>query len=225
MSVVRVGPYKRIIGFHWPTAESVVLAASFDWWGVGQGIFHCTGSSDPGLPSYLKVYSPAFFATSFKLWPNRSAYDAGLTDGVLSINGSVPADSGFTYSGMPVPVVHSASLWSKIALNLDFLEGGFLDNRLQRLEPGPDPLSADFVLYSPNTSGIQWCVAGNIWQDLDSRFWTGTEVDLSYTFEAFRETMDFSGLTVTRVADGQVYAAASVAVSGDNLASITLNPV
>lgn len=221
---VIVGPYQRIVAVNWPSGEAVIVSATLNWWGVSQGLISCSGDTDPGLPTYLKFYSPVFYATSFKLWPNKVDYVAGRTDGITSINGELPADSGFTYSGMPEPIEHVAGQWTKIALSLDFEGTALSDFRLQFLEAGPSALSADFVLYSPNTDGTQWCDSGNTWQDADSRFWTGSEVDLTYAFEAFRETLDFSGLSVTRTSDGKSFNASAIELVGNNTVNITMTP-
>lgn len=216
---VNVGPLQRIVGVSWPN-QQLIVEIILNWWGTRQGIIPCSPNTSPaGIPDYATVYSPGFFCTGFRLRPQKSSYLAGYTDGIYSIGGLPPGESGYTYSGMPSLSEFSASMWQIICLNDDafYLESEYgTDFRMNRIYTSSDGLSVDFALRSPSTSGTKWCQSGNTWQDLDSRGVSNT--DDTYSFEAFRETLNFSGFTLTRSSDSMVFHAESVGIvpSEDN---------
>lgn len=232
---VNVGPFQRIVGFHWPAAEKITVEFEFNWWGDQQGASSCSpntpspyeGMGEPEI--YFDNISPGFFVTNAKLKPDRNLYAAGQTDGVKLINGDYPIGSDFTVSGAPVPTEFSFTSNSTICFNLGYAYDPVaypfapLDTRQQRLRPGDDPLTARFSMRSANLTGASWCEGGNLWVGLDSRTINETEDD-SFSFEACTETLDFSGLVVTRISDGQMFLSDSLTIEGSNRVTVTLSP-
>lgn len=235
MSIVAVGPFRRIVDFHWPDEETITITFEFNWWGVQQGASSCSPNTpnpyeDAGEPeSNFDTISPGFFVTSAKLWPDRNLYAAGQTDGVKDINGEYPIGSDYAVSGAPVPTDVSFVTNSVICFNLTYaydpVEYPFapLDTRQQRLRLGDDPLTAKFSMRSANHTGASWCSSGNLWVGLDARTINDTEDD-SFSFEAATKTLDFSGLVATRISDDKMFLAESLEISGRNTVIVTLAP-
>lgn len=91
MSIVTVGPFKRIVDVHWGGELTVDLELNF--WGESQDFFRCYEftSIPEDAPEYWQpTYSPTRFASHIQLRPNKTAYASGYTTGVTSIFGENP---------------------------------------------------------------------------------------------------------------------------------------
>lgn len=223
MSIVTVGPFKRIVDVHWGGELTVDLELNF--WGESQDFFRCYEftSIPEDAPEYWQpTYSPTRFASHIQLRPNKTAYASGYTTGVTSIFGENPEPANFTIEGMPTFDIFAAGAFNCLCLNTnDGYENPLVneDTRMQRLFVTEGSNTVEIAWRTPDPVGFEFCefngvefpdegdpiFYGYVWSVVDNRGMSAISDDHSSEFA--RQTLDFSDFRVTRVSDGRVFRA------------------
>lgn len=240
---VQLDPWQSIVDCHFGVPVTVSVDFSFWWFGSNPTITACSpndsllpwgawsiflggGSGwvlNPGYDTTVTDgYSPAFFGTTYELYPYRSNYYDG------DATGSWGLPEGFTGSGWPsYSGAMTVGAYEVFSLNtLDsYVNNTFpgYDERHNRCIADNDAKTITYQYRMPNHRGFLYC-SGNVrvrpfdarglgydWGDFES--WA--EVDDLYNYVAFEKTLDLSGFTVTRTEDGAVYEVDTIDVHPD----------
>ena len=230
-NAVMLDPFQTIVNVKW--SDPVALAVEFfvDWWGPEASSVYCfpddfteyydAHSSDADWV-YASWFGYGFFATTRRLRASSSYSSAGYpADGVLQIGGTKPGDV-YSYSGVPsIDGDIASGALTDLCLNLDTWYGRYAEwGQFSHVEK-TGMLSVDYVLRAPNTIYGGWCdnggsyywAPGNREIMVDGRGFDRS--DTTHSREMCRKSLDFSGLTVTRLHDGKVFRAKEVGWIGD----------
>lgn len=220
--------------------ELLELSVGFTWWGEEPVAVRCGTDEfiehmalhDSSPLGNFAWHSYNFFSTKGALKPSH--YHGANEQGVISVGGEPPDAGLYEYTGIPSYTMSIGTPAVRVAwLNLDTWYADVTDpivpewNIMARIYI--DGLTATFAQRAQNPIFGKWCdfvftlaPKGGVHQDLDVRALGSkgndtiekdysTEWRDQFSYEIGRKTMNFSGVRVRRISDGQVFVADSIA--------------
>lgn len=227
MSVVRVGPFKRIVGVHWPGADIVTVDFRLVYYGPGTLVPCDEGETPPDVPgTFYDLWYTSVQLRNSKSQPQANGITAiaGDTDfGAWTVAG-LPAYEEAAVGAMEVIAFNDTANLDNPLVSEDYRTQAMvftpLDTPVEGFEKSP---SIEFQLWNPKWNAGAYCDGTSHVKFRPTDNDGFVNFDNGHSFKAVSQTLDFSGFTITKIATGEVYqAVAARPLGAENGVDFTL---
>lgn len=230
--VVRVGPFKRIVGVHWPEPvdDLMILDAHYFYYGDAQQGEDCSYDEwyewfISGVDDRPEVSSTGYSANT-RVKPGKFFAETDGIEGVsladVTISG-VPIDSGHSFGSWGGSGGNSNDAYSDLSVTYEesrfqLVSGSAFGGDAEAITYNPDTEklctpSLTFSLWSPNyTTGSMCRVYGefdpspHVLRGIDGGAYSASWPERAgHCFQMCTSTMDFSGVSIVNNVTGRTY--------------------